>query len=133
MGKRGKYCQYRTTKRFPKYTYRLVEGAFALDANVLARSGFFRGGRGSLWNYECRNAKYAYLGGAYLTLIDSETERGEHNILVDNPGFWGKQVIKIKHNTHPLVRTRYWLICSCKRRVAALYIPISKITEGPLA
>ena len=122
--KRGKYCQYRTIKRSPVYIFRLVERAFCLDANVLARSGFFRGGRGAKWDYECRSKKESYLGGAYLTLIDSD-ERGEHNILVDNAGLCGKQEIRIKREQHSFIRHRYWFTCpKCSKRVTTLFIPI---------
>jgi len=116
--------QYRTVKRIRRYNYKLVERSFCLDINFLSRNGFFRAGRGPRWDYECRTEKEKYIGGAYLTLVDSEHE-DEFGIKVDAPLFFMKPVIvRVIYRSHPLVRWRQWFLCpKCKHKVIFLHIP----------
>lgn len=116
--------QYRTVKRIPRYKYRLVERSFCLDVNFLSSSGFFKWGRGPIWDYSCRNEKLGYLGGFYLQLVDSE-HGDAFGIRIDNPTLLQDIVtVTNKYLSHPLVRWRDFLICpKCKRRAAKLYLP----------
>jgi hypothetical protein len=116
--------QYRSIKRVRRYAFLLVERSFCLDVNFLSSHGFFRGGRGTKWDYECRNIRDGYLGGAYIMLWDSEY-RDEFAVEVESSSLYSKTTVRTAYERHPLVRWRYWFRCpKCKKRTATIFIPL---------